>query len=68
MEASYFGSSAIVQMLIEARADIHAKTKNQTTALEVAIDQDQEGSHDECVTLLRACGAVDWREAGAGAA
>ena len=68
MEASYFGSSAIVQMLIEARADIHAKTKNQTTALEVAIDQNDDGSHDECIKVLRAAGAVDWREAGAGAA
>ena len=68
MEASYFGSTGIVQMLVDARADVNAKTKNQTTALEVAIDQDQEGSHDECIKLLRACGAVDWREAGAGAA
>ena len=68
MEASYFGNTGIVQMLLNARANIHAKTKNGTTALEVAIDQDQEGSHDECVKLLRACGAVDWREAGAGAA
>ena len=57
-----------VRLLLDARADIHAKTKNGTTALEVAIDQDQEGSHDECIKLLRACGAVDWREAGAGAA
>ena len=68
MEASYFGSTAIVQMLLQNRADVHAKTKNGTTALEVAIDQNDDGSHDECIKVLRAAGAVDWREAGAGAA
>ena len=75
-EACYFGSPGIVRLLLDARADVHARTKNGTTPLEVAIDRigldpellDRPASHNECCELLTAAGAVDWRRQAAGVA
>jgi len=54
IEAARFGHDDVVEALLIARADVHAKNKQGKTALMLA----SEGGHDECVRLLTQAGSA----------
>ena len=52
--ATYNNLSGIVNLLIEAKADVHVPTKKGTTALKIALDNDTA----EIAAVLEAAGAT----------